>query len=53
MAEDLTRDMEDKELEGRQKMEKIEQETRDMERRYQEEINRRISCFDQSCSNWR
>ena len=41
-TEDLTRDMEEKELQGRQQMEKIEQETRDMERRYQEEINRRM-----------
>ena len=41
-TEDLTREMEEKELQGRQNMEKIEQETRDMERRYQEEINRRM-----------
>ena len=40
--EDLIREMEEKELQGRQTMEKIEQETRDMERRYQEEINRRM-----------
>ena len=31
--------MEEKEQDGHAKMEKIEQETRDMERRYQEEIN--------------
>jgi len=41
-TEDLTREMEEKELQGRQSMEKIEQETRDMERRYQEEINHRM-----------
>jgi len=41
-AEDLSREMEEKELAGRQSMDKIEQETRDMERRYQEEINRRM-----------
>jgi len=33
-AEDLSREMEEKELAGRQSMDKIEQETRDMERRY-------------------
>mmetsp|Transcript_9999 Transcript_9999/g.13603 ORF Transcript_9999/g.13603 Transcript_9999/m.13603 type:complete len:84 (+) Transcript_9999:1097-1348(+) len=32
--EDLTREMEEKELEGHQRMEKIEIETREMSRRY-------------------
>ena len=36
--EDLIREMEEKDLKGRKQMEKIEQETRDMERKYQEEI---------------
>ena len=33
-TEDLIREMDEKELEGRQTMDKIEQDTRDMERRY-------------------
>jgi len=41
-AEDLTREHEEKELEGKQEMDRIEQETRDIERHYQEEINRRM-----------
>ena len=40
--EDLIREMEEKELKGRKQMEKIEQETREMERNYQEEIARRM-----------
>ena len=38
----IVREMEEKELQGRKKMEQIEQSTRDMERRYQEEINRQM-----------
>ena len=41
-TEDLIREMDEKELEGRQTMDKIEQDTRDMERRYQEEINHKM-----------
>ena len=33
-TDDLMREMDEKELEGRQTMEKIEQDTRDMGRRY-------------------
>ena len=41
-TDDLMREMDEKELEGRQTMDKIEQDTRDMERRYQEEINHKM-----------
>ena len=41
-TEDLRREMEEKETEGRQTMDKIEQDTRDMERRYKEEINHKM-----------
>ena len=41
-TDDLMREMDEKELEGRQTMEKIEQDTRDMGRRYQEEITHKM-----------
>ena len=46
--EDLQRDMEEKELEGRQKMDKIEQDTRDIEMKYEAEINRRREEHDRT-----
>ena len=38
--EDLNREREDKELQGNHQMERIQQETRDMKRRYEEEYDR-------------
>ena len=47
-SKDIEREMEDKALQGRLTMERIEQETREMERRYQEEIQRAMEAHSET-----